>query len=48
MIAQAHGGSAGARNVPGGGADVWLAVPTAAPSGADRQDGTSWLPDSRR
>jgi two-component system OmpR family sensor kinase len=28
MIAQAHGGGAGARNLPGGGADVWLAVPT--------------------
>jgi two-component system OmpR family sensor kinase len=29
MIAQAHGGSAGAGNLTGGGADVWLAVPTA-------------------
>ncbi len=29
MIAHAHGGSAGAGNLPGGGADVWLAVPTA-------------------
>ncbi len=27
MIAHAHGGGAGARNLPGGGADVWLAVP---------------------
>jgi signal transduction histidine kinase len=26
-IAEAHGGSAAAMNVPGGGADVWLAVP---------------------
>jgi two-component system OmpR family sensor kinase len=26
-IAEAHGGSADAANVPGGGADVWLAVP---------------------
>jgi signal transduction histidine kinase len=26
-IAQAHGGEAGARNLPGGGADVWLSVP---------------------
>jgi hypothetical protein len=27
MIAEAHGGSAQAANVPDGGADVWLAVP---------------------
>jgi two-component system OmpR family sensor kinase len=27
MIAQAHGGAAGARNLPDGGADVWLTVP---------------------
>jgi signal transduction histidine kinase len=26
-IAQAHGGAAGARNLPGGGADVWISVP---------------------
>ena len=26
-IASAHGGSAGARNRPGGGADVWIAIP---------------------
>ena len=26
-IAQAHGGEAGARNLPGSGADVWLSVP---------------------
>ena len=26
-IARAHGGRAGARNLPGGGADVWLSVP---------------------
>ena len=26
-IAEAHGGSAGARNVPGGGADVWITLP---------------------
>jgi signal transduction histidine kinase len=26
-IAQAHGGEAGARNLPGGGADVWLSLP---------------------
>jgi two-component system OmpR family sensor kinase len=32
MIAQAHGGAAGARNLPGGGADVWLAVPTSQPA----------------
>ena len=31
MIAQAHGGAAGARNLPGGGADVWLAVPIGQP-----------------
>ena len=29
LIARAHGGSAGARNRPGGGADVWIAVPSA-------------------
>ena len=27
MIARAHGGTAGARDRPGGGADVWLALP---------------------
>jgi len=29
LIARAHGGSAGARNRPGSGADVWIAVPSA-------------------
>jgi signal transduction histidine kinase len=29
LIAEAHGGSAGATNRPSGGADVWLAVPVA-------------------
>src|SRR5919108_4553111 len=29
-IAQAHGGEAGAANLPGGGADVWLSLPAAA------------------
>jgi signal transduction histidine kinase len=29
LIAQAHGGSAGASNRPAGGADVWLALPRA-------------------
>jgi signal transduction histidine kinase len=29
MIARAHGTEAGAANRPGGGADVWLAVPRA-------------------
>ena len=28
-IAQSHGGRAGARNLPGGGADVWLSLPVA-------------------
>jgi signal transduction histidine kinase len=28
MIALAHGGAAGARNLPDGGADVWVVVPT--------------------
>jgi len=28
MIAEAHGGSAGAANRPSGGADVWLSIPT--------------------
>jgi two-component system OmpR family sensor kinase len=29
VIARAHGGEAGARNRPGGGADVWISVPCA-------------------
>jgi len=29
LIARAHGTGAGAANRPGGGADVWLAVPRA-------------------
>jgi two-component system OmpR family sensor kinase len=29
LIAQAHGGTAGAANLPGGGADVWLTLPRA-------------------
>ena len=29
LIAEAHGGTAGARNRPGGGADVWIAVASA-------------------
>jgi K+-sensing histidine kinase KdpD len=36
LIAQAHGGSAGAANRPEGGADVWLAVPAAEVSRKDR------------
>jgi two-component system OmpR family sensor kinase len=28
-IAEAHGGDAGARNLPGGGADVWISLPAA-------------------
>ena len=28
VIARAHGGEAGAANRPGGGADVWLSIPT--------------------
>jgi len=28
VIARAHGGKAGAANRPGGGADVWLSIPT--------------------
>jgi signal transduction histidine kinase len=31
LVARAHGGSAGLRNRPGGGADVWLSLPGAAP-----------------
>jgi len=31
-IALAHGGSAGAANRPGGGADVWLSLPTEPPA----------------
>ena len=30
-IAEAHGGSAQAANLPGGGADVWLSLPSAGP-----------------
>ena len=30
-IAEAHGGSARAANLPGGGADVWLSLPHAGP-----------------
>lgn len=29
LVARAHGGSTGAQNRPGGGADVWIAVPSA-------------------
>jgi two-component system, OmpR family, sensor kinase len=36
LIAQAHGGSAGAANRPQGGADVWLAVPAAESSREER------------
>jgi two-component system, OmpR family, sensor kinase len=36
LIAQAHGGSAGAANRPQGGADVWLAVPAAEGSWEER------------
>ena len=35
-IAQAHGGEAHASNAPDGGADVWLALPVAAPSAQNR------------
>jgi signal transduction histidine kinase len=31
-IAEAHGGHAGATNLPGGGADVWFSLPAATPS----------------
>jgi signal transduction histidine kinase len=30
-IAEAHGGRAGAANGPGGGADVWIALPADRP-----------------
>jgi two-component system OmpR family sensor kinase len=36
LVARAHGGSAGARNRPSGGADVWIAVPAV---GRERGDG---------
>ena len=36
LVARAHGGAAGARNRPGGGADVWLSVPAAAPLSRSR------------
>jgi signal transduction histidine kinase len=29
VIARAHGGAAGARNRPAGGADVWISLPCA-------------------
>ena len=37
LVARAHGGVAGARNRPGGGADVWLSVPAAAPLSTPRR-----------
>lgn len=37
LVARAHGGAAGARNRPGGGADVWLSVPAAAPLSTPRR-----------
>jgi signal transduction histidine kinase len=38
-VAEAHGGSANAQNRAGGGADVWLTLPTAAPVAVDRGSG---------
>jgi two-component system, OmpR family, sensor kinase len=38
MIAHAHGGNAGAGNLPGGGADVWLVIPIAYPAATARED----------
>lgn len=37
LVARAHGGAAGARNRPDGGADVWLSVPVAAPLSTPRR-----------
>jgi signal transduction histidine kinase len=37
LVARAHGGAAGARNRPDGGADVWLSVPAAAPLSTPRR-----------
>jgi signal transduction histidine kinase len=36
LVARAHGGVAGVRNRPGGGADVWLSLPPAAPLSTSR------------
>ena len=35
-IARAHGGDAGARNLPGGGADVWISLPAPAQDALSR------------
>jgi two-component system OmpR family sensor kinase len=37
LVARAHGGAAGARNRPDGGADVWLSVPAATPLSTSRR-----------
>jgi signal transduction histidine kinase len=37
LVARAHAGTARARNRPGGGADVWLSVPAAAPLSTSRR-----------
>jgi two-component system OmpR family sensor kinase len=41
VIAQAHGGTAGARNRAGGGADVWIALPVTDPASAPSADGAA-------
>ncbi len=51
-IAEAHGGTCGARNLPGGGADVWLAVSAGArrmpPRGPARRDSAATEATSHR
>jgi two-component system, OmpR family, sensor kinase len=42
-IARAHGGEAGARNLPGGGADVWITLPVALPPRAGEAAGRDRL-----
>jgi two-component system OmpR family sensor kinase len=39
VIAEAHGGAAGAGNRAGGGADVWIALPVTGPAAAPSADG---------
>jgi two-component system OmpR family sensor kinase len=45
-IARAHGGDAGARNLPGGGADVWISLP-AGPAASPEADDTADQPPLR-
>lgn len=50
LVARAHGGTAGLRNRPGGGADVWLSLPRAPakPSPHPRRDAVSATSTGRK